>query len=107
MVTGLPARRDPCDDKLRQATLVEFRGSILSDAGSIPAISTEQTDQQLAAGLSVYNDNDALDNYIRDGYSLTNGDYKYPTPYTGSLSHPPGTLERRASRVRHHEAGRG
>ena len=53
MVTGLPARRDPCDDKFRQATLVEFRGSILSDAGSIPAISTEQTDQQLAAGLSV------------------------------------------------------
>ena len=40
MVTGLPARRDPCDDKLRQATLVDFRGSNLSDAGSIPAIST-------------------------------------------------------------------
>ena len=53
MVTGLPARRDPCDDKLRQATLVEFRGSILSDAGSIPAISTEQTDRQISAGLSV------------------------------------------------------
>jgi len=41
MVTGLPARRDPCDDKLPQATLVDFRGSNLSDAGSIPAISTK------------------------------------------------------------------
>jgi len=40
MVTGLPARRDVCDDDKRQATLVEFRGSNLSDAGSIPAIST-------------------------------------------------------------------
>jgi len=40
MVTELPARRDLCDDQLRQATLVDFRGSNLSDAGSIPAIST-------------------------------------------------------------------
>ena len=40
MVTELPARRDLCDDYLRQATLVDFRGSNLSDAGSIPAIST-------------------------------------------------------------------
>ena len=40
MVTGLPARRDLCDDKLRQATLVDFRGSSLSDPGSIPGIST-------------------------------------------------------------------
>ena len=36
----------PVMTKLRQATLVEFRGSNLSDAGSIPAISTEQIDQQ-------------------------------------------------------------
>ena len=50
MVTGLPARRDPCDDKLRQATLVEFRGSNLSDAGSIPAISTKQS-PAIDAGL--------------------------------------------------------
>ena len=28
-------------ESVRQATLVEFRGSNLSDAGSIPAISTE------------------------------------------------------------------
>jgi hypothetical protein len=42
MVTELPARRDLCDDYLRQATLVDFRGSNLSDAGSIPAISTIQ-----------------------------------------------------------------
>ncbi len=41
MAAGLPARRDPCGDYLRQATLVDFRGSILSDAGSIPAISTQ------------------------------------------------------------------
>jgi len=45
MVTGLPARRDPCDDKLPQATLVDFRGSNLSDAGSIPAISTTLIDR--------------------------------------------------------------
>ena len=50
MVTGLPARRDPCDDKLRQATLVEFRGSNLSDAGSIPALSTKQIDPQFNCG---------------------------------------------------------
>ncbi len=42
MAAGLPARRDPCGDYLRQATLVDFRGSILSDAGSIPAISTHK-----------------------------------------------------------------
>jgi hypothetical protein len=42
MVTELPARRDLCDDYIRQATLVDFRGSNLSDAGSIPAISTTQ-----------------------------------------------------------------
>src|SRR5260221_7965307 len=40
MVTELPARRDLCDEKLRQATLVDFRGSSLSDPGSIPGIST-------------------------------------------------------------------
>src|SRR5512143_2349266 len=40
MAAGLPARRDPCGEQLRQATLVDFRGSNLSDAGSIPAIST-------------------------------------------------------------------
>ena len=40
MAAELLARRDLCGDKLRQATLVEFRGSNLSDAGSIPAIST-------------------------------------------------------------------
>lgn len=40
MVTGLLARRDPCDDTLQQATLVDFRGSSLSDPGSIPGIST-------------------------------------------------------------------
>ena len=43
MVTGLPARRDPCDDTpygSRQATLVDFRGSNLSDASSNLAIST-------------------------------------------------------------------
>jgi len=40
MVTENLARRELCDDKLRQATLVDFRGSSLSDAGSIPAIST-------------------------------------------------------------------
>ena len=40
MVTELPARRDLCDDYLRQATLVDFRGSSLSDPGSIPGIST-------------------------------------------------------------------
>lgn len=51
MVTGLPARRDPCDDKIRQATLVEFRGSNLSDAGSIPAISTKD---KPAVQLRVY-----------------------------------------------------
>jgi hypothetical protein len=40
MAAGLLARRDPCGDDNRQATLVDFRGSNLSDAGSIPAIST-------------------------------------------------------------------
>ena len=40
MVTELPARRDLCDETLRQATLVDFRGSSLSDPGSIPGIST-------------------------------------------------------------------
>jgi len=40
MAAGLLAYRDLCGDELRQATLVEFRGSNLSDAGSIPAIST-------------------------------------------------------------------
>src|SRR5512141_2115230 len=40
MVTELPARRDLCDEKPRQATLVDFRGSSLSDPGSIPGIST-------------------------------------------------------------------
>src|SRR5512144_737040 len=53
MVTGYPARRDPCDDKLRQATLVDFRGSNLSDAGSIPAISTNQIDQHLCWSISI------------------------------------------------------
>lgn len=33
-------------ESVRQATLVDFRGSNLSDAGSIPAISTNQIDQQ-------------------------------------------------------------
>ena len=66
MVTELPARRDLCDDKLRQATLVEFRGSNLSDAGSIPAISTEQIDQQ----CNCWSIHLTLDNYIRRGYSV-------------------------------------
>src|ERR687891_743810 len=68
MVTGYPARRDPCDDKLRQATLVEFRGSNLSDAGSIPAISTEQIDQQFNCWSICFKY--SLDNYIRRGYSM-------------------------------------
>jgi len=45
MVTGNFACRDPCDDKIQQATLVDFRGSNLSDAGSIPAISTNLIDR--------------------------------------------------------------
>ena len=70
MVTGLPARRDPCDDTLRQATLVEFRGSNLSDAGSIPAISTEQiAPYDLLSKSYGANLNFSLDNYIRRGYS--------------------------------------
>ena len=71
MVTGLPARRDPCDDYFRQATLVEFRGSNLSDAGSIPAISTKQIDRHGLLGKSCRSIcfNHPLDNYIRRGYS--------------------------------------
>lgn len=52
MVTGLPARRGVCGDDERQATLVDFRGSNLSDAGSIPAISTLQKPSQ-ALGFCV------------------------------------------------------
>ena len=65
MVTGKLARRDPCDDKLRQATLVDFRGSILSDAGSIPAISTNCSVSSYTADRTHL----TLDNYIRRGYS--------------------------------------
>jgi len=54
MAAGLLARRDPCGENIRQATLVDFRGSILSDAGSIPAISTCATVRQHAAGLLCY-----------------------------------------------------
>ena len=46
IVTELPARRDLCDETLRQATLVDFRGSSLSDPGSIPGISTSLIVQQ-------------------------------------------------------------
>ena len=70
MVTELPARRDLCDDKLRQATLVEFRGSNLSDAGSIPAISTMIV-RQLNCRTICFNY--SLDNYIRRGYSCQYG----------------------------------
>ncbi len=64
MVTELPARRDLCDDYLRQATLVDFRGSSLSDPGSIPGISTNIIAQQLLGNYIL-----TLDNYIRSGYS--------------------------------------
>ena len=67
MVTGLPACRDPCDDTpygSRQATLVDFRGSNLSDAGSIPAISTK-----LPGCPGQFPFNNPLDLYIRRGYS--------------------------------------
>lgn len=67
MVTELPARRDLCDDYIRQATLVDFRGSNLSDAGSIPAISTTQKTSYQAGFLFL---NLSLDNYIRYGYSV-------------------------------------
>lgn len=36
----VPVGRDLCDDHLRPTTLVDFRGSNLSDPGSIPGIST-------------------------------------------------------------------
>ncbi len=38
-------------ESVRQATLVDFRGSSLSDPGSIPGISTMQKPSQLAGFL--------------------------------------------------------
>lgn len=64
MVTELPARRDLCDDKIRQATLVDFRGSSSSDPGSIPGISTVKRDTP-AVYLLAYRFNYSLDTYIR------------------------------------------
>ena len=66
MVTELPARRDLCDDKPRQATLVDFRGSNLSDASSNLAISTCEMSSKSCWTFCF---NDLLDNYIRRGYS--------------------------------------
>ena len=69
--------------KIRQATLVDFRGSILSDAGSIPAISTYALAQPLAVGQVCYcAGNFSLDNYIRRGYSvnMTSADHPPLTP---------------------------
>jgi DNA-binding PadR family transcriptional regulator len=83
MVTGLPARRDPCDDKLRQATLVDFRGSNLSDAGSIPAISTKMSSSR--AGHFRFNN--SLDNYIRRGYIRFMATTNSNTPLTPAVFH--------------------
>lgn len=83
MVTGLPARRDPCDDYHRQATLVDFRGSSLSDAGSIPAIST----LEMSSCCWTFCFNNSLDNYIRDGYSVDMTTNKATPPLTPAVFH--------------------
>lgn len=51
-------------ESVRQTTLVDFRGSNLSDAGSIPAISTFANVQLIAGHLAYL----PLDKYIRSGY---------------------------------------
>jgi DNA-binding PadR family transcriptional regulator len=63
---GVLVGRDLCDDEPRPTTLVDFRGSNLSDAGSIPAISTIKN----PALLPDFCINSLLDYYIRNGYSL-------------------------------------
>ena len=70
MVIELPARRDLCDDKLRQATLVDFRGSSLSDPGSIPGISTTIT-RRFNRRVIVFlpHSEPPLDNYVRYGHN--------------------------------------
>jgi len=43
-----------CGNEPQPATLVDFRGSILSDAGSIPAISTFQKRTEKSARFWLY-----------------------------------------------------
>ena len=84
MVTELPARRDLCDDYLRQATLVDFRGSSLSDPGSIPGISTNTNVQHNCWTFVFYL---TLDNYIRNGYSINMTSVSSTPPLTPAVFH--------------------
>src|SRR5574339_324121 len=94
MVTGLLARRDPCDDMpygSRQATLVDFRGSNLSDRGSIPRISTIRKDQQFAGWSFSINDKTREFHEKNADFGLSPPDHRLRLAHRGTACHPDAT----------------